>query len=130
MGGSHSPYAHTSSTVDGKTFLFSLILCNFLLVTQFCGTILWYNYYMVLDRGIEFEDSAGKHGYTLDDVLYAVKNPVAHDMYKQNGYYVVRLIGHHHGDPLVPYIEVIYRQGRDGRIHVFHVNALQGGFLD
>ena len=84
---------------------------------------------MVLDRGIEFEESANKHGYTLDDVLYAVQHPISHDMYTEHGQTYVRFIGKHHGDPLVPYLEVVMRQDHNGRIHVFHVNALQGEYL-
>lgn len=85
---------------------------------------------MVLDRGIEFEDSANKHGYTLDDVLYAAKHPIEHSMYEENGRTYVKFIGRNHGDVLVPYIEVMMWIEKSGRMHVFHVNALQGGFIE
>ena len=85
---------------------------------------------MVLDRGIEFEDSANKHGSTLDAVLYAAKHPIEHSMYEENGRTYVKFIGRNHGDVLVPYIEVMMWIEKSGRMHVFHVNALQGGFIE
>lgn len=85
---------------------------------------------MVRERGIEWAESADKHGYTLDDVAYAARHITGQIDYEQDGDAYVRFTGLHHGNPLTPSIEVIMKLTRTGKVVVFHVNAEQSGFLD
>lgn len=85
---------------------------------------------MVLDRGIEFEDSASKHGYDLDDVVYAIQEATMIKQYSKKGITYAKVIGPYQGDALVPFIKIVMRIDHTGRIHVFHVNAMQDGFMD
>ncbi|MFD0704785.1 hypothetical protein ACFQY8_03355 [Alloscardovia venturai] len=79
---------------------------------------------------MKFESSASKHGYTLDDVLYAVAHVIDMQSFTQAGVQYIKLVGDHHGDSLVPRLEIIMKRDKTGRIHVFHVNALQDNFMN
>lgn len=92
--------------------------------------IMEYNKGMVRRQGIEWDDSADRHGYTLEDVTYAARHITGQRTYELDGETYVRYTGLHHGDLLVPSIEVIMKMMGDGTILVFHVNAEQSGFLD
>ncbi|RBP98752.1 hypothetical protein [Bifidobacterium xylocopae] len=85
---------------------------------------------MVKDRGIEWKDAAAKHDYTLDDVLDAASHVVRIRRYRERGEEYVRFIGEHHGDPLVPRLEVIMKLTARNEIVVFHVEAETDGFMD
>jgi hypothetical protein len=84
---------------------------------------------MSSDR-ISFTPSAGRHGYGVEDVLYAYTHIKRRRVIRKDGDEYLKFTGAHHGDPLVPSIEVMMRIGRDGRVLVFHVNAEQGNFWD
>ncbi|WEV69569.1 hypothetical protein OZX73_01365 [Bifidobacterium sp. ESL0775] len=79
---------------------------------------------------IEWDESADRHGYTLDDVVYAARHVTGKLEYRKDGETYLKFTGSHHGDPLVPSLEVAMKLARDGNLRVFHVNAEQGGFLD
>ena len=85
---------------------------------------------MVYDRGIEFEDSASKHGYTLDDVIYATRHHTKMYTYTVKDATYNKLTGPYQGDALVSSLEIILKRDKTGRVHVFHVNAEQDGFFD
>ena len=85
---------------------------------------------MVYDRGIEFEDSASKHGYTLDDVVYAAAHPTHVQTYQRRGVRHIKLTGPYRGDALIPSIEVVLKMDKTSKVHVYHVNAEQDGFFD
>lgn len=85
---------------------------------------------MVRDKGIEWDASADKHGFSLDDVMYAARHITGQLTYVEDGETYVKFTGLHHGDPLVPSVEVMMKMTGGGTIVVFHVNAEQSGFLD
>jgi hypothetical protein len=85
---------------------------------------------MVKDRGIDWADSADRHGFTLDDVLYAARHVLRKKTYAKKGETYLKLTGGHHGDPLVPSLEVEMKIDHAGELRVFHVNAEQDGFFD
>ena len=85
---------------------------------------------MVRGKGIEWDESADKHGYTLDDVAYAARHITGKLTYREDGEIYVKFTGLRHGDPLVPSVEVVMKMTGAGTIVVFHVNAEQSGFLD
>ncbi|MCI1650166.1 hypothetical protein [Bifidobacterium tibiigranuli] len=85
---------------------------------------------MVQQFGIEFTESAGKHGFTLDDVLYAARHIIHKRTYQENGETYLKITGRHHGDLLVPSLEIIMKITGSGQLVVFHANAEQAGFLD
>ncbi|MFT8639002.1 hypothetical protein [Bifidobacterium sp.] len=75
-----------------------------------------------------FARSARKHGYTLADVTHAFVNATRSEVYEQGEDVIYKFTGLHHGDPLVPSIEVIMKRIPDNALVVFHVNAEQGTF--
>ncbi|MCI1649746.1 hypothetical protein [Bifidobacterium tibiigranuli] len=79
-------------------------------------------------EGVLFAKSADRHGYTIDDVTYAVTHPIRRASFDRDGARYVKLTGEHHGDPLVPSIEVMMKILPGRGIVVFHVNAEQGNF--
>ncbi|MCI1902012.1 MAG: hypothetical protein LKI93_04695 [Bifidobacteriaceae bacterium] len=85
---------------------------------------------MVKDRGIDWAESADRHGFTLDDVLYAARHVLRKKTYVTNGETYLKLTGNHHGDPLVPSLEIEMKITRAGELKVFHVNAEQDGFFN
>ena len=95
-----------------------------------CSTLSAYNYNMVSSRGIEWAESADRHGYTLDDVVYAARHITGKLTYVEAGETYVKFTGLYHGNPVVPSIEVVMKLTGGGTIVVFHVNAEQSGFLD
>jgi hypothetical protein len=81
-------------------------------------------------RGVIFARSAGKHGFTEEDVSYASEHPVRIEYESQSdGTLLVKLVGLHR-DPLVPYIEVLMRQSQRHGLVIFHVSALTDNFWD
>lgn len=77
-----------------------------------------------------WNDSADKHGYTLQDVLYAANHVTRAERYRRGAEVYMKFTGARHGDPLVPSIEVEMKIDRDNDMVVFHVNAEQPGFFD
>ena len=92
-------------------------------------TILCYDNIMSY-QGVVFARSAERHGYSIRDVVYAVEHPIRREARERDGARYVKLTGRHHGDPLVPSIEVMMKIIPGEGIVVFHVNAEQGGFWD
>lgn len=84
----------------------------------------------VRPNGVTFTHSAGKHGYNLDDAIYACTHMTKYDEFQHHGEWYMKLTGEYHGDPLVQTIEVMMRIARNGRLIIFHVNAEQGNFWD
>lgn len=85
---------------------------------------------MARGQGIERADSAGRHGYSLADVLYAARHVTRKRMYVLDGETYVKLTGLRHGDPLVASIEVAMKMTGAGTLVVFHVNAETDGFFE
>lgn len=83
---------------------------------------------MGMGSRLVFAASASKHGYTIDDVAYAYEHVIEHDEREHDGAWYIKFTGRHHGDPLVPSIEVEMKRLANGRVVVFHVNAEQGNF--
>ncbi|MFT8705484.1 hypothetical protein [Bifidobacterium aquikefiricola] len=79
---------------------------------------------------IVFATSASRHGFELDDVTYAYQHIIRRRVMQHDGETYIKFTGRHHGDPLVPSIEVMMKHAADGRVIVFHVNAEQGNFWD
>lgn len=77
-----------------------------------------------------FARSASRHGYTVEDVLYAYEHPRKKRTIHRDGAIYVKLTGGHHGDPLVPSLEVMLKILPGQGILVFHVDAEQPGFWD
>ncbi|TCD53862.1 hypothetical protein EJ419_06310 [Alloscardovia theropitheci] len=68
--------------------------------------------------------------YTLDDVVEAIQGATLVRHYTKKGLTYAKVIGPYHADALIPFLEIIMRIDAAGRIHVFHVNALQDGFMN
>lgn len=77
---------------------------------------------------IVFARSAEKHGYTLAEVLYAYINTTRMEEHQQGRDILYKFTGEHHGDPLVPTLEVVMKRTPGRVLVVFHVNAEQGTF--
>ncbi|WEV58504.1 hypothetical protein OZX67_06725 [Bifidobacterium sp. ESL0728] len=83
---------------------------------------------MSSDRVI-FAESAERHGYTVEDVLYAFLHETHRRTFISHGETYFKFTGEYHGDPLVPTIEVMMKQS-GSRLVIFHVNAEQDNFWD
>jgi hypothetical protein len=80
-------------------------------------------------RRIVFAPHAHRHGYTIDDVAYAVENMIEAEVSPQrNGSSEVRFTGMHL-DSLVPSLEVVMKVFPNGKIIIYHVNAETGNFF-
>lgn len=77
-----------------------------------------------------FARSAQRHGYTVEDVLYAFEHPRRMSTIHHDGATYIKLTGGHHGDPLVPSLDVMVKILPGKGIMVFHVDAEQPGFWD
>ena len=77
---------------------------------------------------VVFARSAAKHDYTIADVTYAFLHATRLEEYEQGEDLIYKFTGLHHGDPLVPSIEVIMKRTPDNALVVFHVNSEQGTF--
>ncbi len=77
-----------------------------------------------------FARSAERHGYTVADVLFAYQHLIRRKVLVRSGERYLKFTGLHHGDPLVPSIEVMMKIIPGQGIVVFHVNAEQDGFWD
>ncbi|MFT8704431.1 hypothetical protein [Bifidobacterium aquikefiricola] len=77
-----------------------------------------------------FARSAERHGFTVADVLFAYQHPIRRRLLVRGGERYLKFTGRHHGDPLVPSIEVMMKIMPGRGIVVFHVNAEQGNFWD
>ncbi|WEV52844.1 hypothetical protein [Bifidobacterium sp. ESL0704] len=77
--------------------------------------------------GVIFAKSAERHGYTVEDVLYAFLHETRRLTFVSHGETYFKFTGKYRGDALVPTIEVMMKKA-GGRLVVFHVNAEQGNF--
>ncbi|OZG64835.1 hypothetical protein BAQU_1977 [Bifidobacterium aquikefiri] len=77
-----------------------------------------------------FARSAERHGYTVADVLFAYQHLIRRKVLVRGGERYLKFTGRHHGDPLVPSLEVMMKIIPGQGIVVFHVNAEQGNFWD
>lgn len=90
-------------------------------------TLLCYDIIMSFEE-VVFARSADRHGFTIEDVTYAVTHPIRRASFEKDGSRYIKLTGRHHGDPLVPSIEVMMKIIPNSGVVVFHVNAEQGNF--